>query len=35
MHTQLAEERGDMNLDRSLGQVEGARYLLIGQALHD
>jgi hypothetical protein len=35
MHTELAEERGHVNLDRALGEVESARYLFVGSALYD
>jgi hypothetical protein len=35
VNAKLVEERGHVNLDRTLSEVEGARYLLVGTALHD
>ena len=35
MDAKLGEERGYVNLDRPLGELERTRYFLIGQTLDD
>jgi hypothetical protein len=35
MNAELAKKAGHVNLDRALGELQSAGYLLIGSALHD